>query len=132
MPQKFVGIFLKPLFHVSIDVWKAYDSIERKIFIEVLTGYGLSPKIRRLQQRYWSDQAVVPKLGWYYRQPFNTGIVVTQGGPVSPSVFNILVNVVIRVVMLELFSPQEDQNWLDWEASENDILFYADYGCIVG
>ena len=46
--QKLVGIVHKPLLQVLIGVWKAYDSLYRGRYMEILRGYGLGPKLQRL------------------------------------------------------------------------------------
>ena len=45
---------------------------------------------------------MVPKYGRYYRQTLRTDRGVTQGDPVSPTVFNIVVDAVVRKVLLEV------------------------------
>ena len=42
------------------------------------------------------------KIGRFYGQPFRTDRGVTQGDPVSPTVFNIVVDAVVRKVLLEV------------------------------
>ena len=49
---------------------------------------------------------MVPKAGRFYGWYFRTEIVVTQGGPVSPTVFNIVVDAVVRAVLLEFLAPK--------------------------
>ena len=53
---------------------------------------------------------------------------MTQGDPVSPTVFNILVDTVVRVVLLEVLRPQEVQHMLGWASGEHKIVFYVDNG----
>ena len=57
---------------------------------------------------------------------------MTQGDPVSPTLFHILVKTVVSLVLLELYVLQEAQNGLGWEAGKQEIMFYADDGHIVG
>ena len=74
----------------------------------------------------------MPKAVIYYGRPFRMDIGVTQGDPVSPTVFNIVVDAVVRVVILEVFVPQEAQNGLVWSAWDHNIIFYTEYVCIAG
>ena len=53
---------------------------------------------------------------------------VTQGDPVSPTVFNIVVDTVVRVVLLEVCRPQEAKHMLGWASGEHKIVFYVDDG----
>ena len=66
MVQHLAGVFKDPLFQVFLDVRKACGLLYRKICMEVLNGYGLGPKLRRLLQWVLEEQAVVPKTGRYY------------------------------------------------------------------
>ena len=53
---------------------------------------------------------------------------MTQGDTVSPNIFNIVVDAVvrIRVVLLDVCGPQEAHHGFGWSSSENCIFFYAD------
>ena len=106
--------------------------IDQTRFMEVLNSYGLSPKLRRLLQRFWVDQVVLPKVERYYGRPFKTVRGVTQGYPLSPTVFNIMLNSVIRSVLIELCVPQESHNRIGWETGKRKIILYADDGRIAG
>ena len=66
--------------------------------MEILKGCGLRPKIRILIYRFWIEHAVLSKVGRCYVRTFKAWKGVTQGGPLSPTIFNIVVNSVVRVV----------------------------------
>ena len=57
---------------------------------------------------------------------------MTQGDPVSPTVFNIVVDAVVRGVMLEVCVPQEDKHGLGWATGEHTIVLYANKVRITG
>ena len=82
LEQQLAGIVHKPLLQVFVDVQKAYDSLDRGIYMEILWGYGLGPNLQQLLQWYWDVQKVVPKEGKFYGRTLSTGIYVTQGYPV--------------------------------------------------
>ena len=75
---------------------------------------------------------MVTNSGKYYGQPFSMGRGVTQGDPVSPTIFNIIVDAVVRETIQEICGPQEDQHGFGWSAGEHNICFYADDGRISG
>ena len=70
--------------------------------------------------------------GKYYGRPFNTWRGVTQGDPVSPTLFNIIVDALVRTTLQEICVPQESQHGFGWSAVEHNIRFYADDGRIAG
>ena len=57
---------------------------------------------------------MVPKAVKLYERPFSTGRGVTHGDLVSPTIFNIVVDVVIRADLLEVCGPQEAQHGFGW------------------
>ena len=44
---------------------------------------------------------------------------MTQGGAVSLTVFKIVGDAVVRVVLLKIFGPQEEHHGFVWAAGEN-------------
>ena len=75
---------------------------------------------------------MVKKAGKYYGRPLSTEIGVTQGDLVSPTLFNIMVDELVRDTFQENCGPQEDQHDFRWSAGEHNICFYADDGRIAG
>ena len=75
---------------------------------------------------------MVPKAWKLFGRPFRTEIGVTQGHPVSPEIFNIMVEAVVRAFLLEVYGPQEAHHVFGWAAGEHNIVFYADDGRIAG
>ena len=100
--------------------------------MEVLRGYGLGPNLDRLLTNHLDQQRIVPKSGKSLRKYFQIGIGVTQGKPVSPMIFNIVVNAVARAVLDVLGGPQEAQHGLGWAAGDINLVFYAKNGRIPG
>ena len=64
--------------------------------MEILREYGLGPRLQQLIQRYWYGHRVVPKSMMHDGRPFNTGRRVTQGDQVSPKLFNIIVDALVK------------------------------------
>ena len=70
--------------------------------MDILKGYGLGPKLQILQHMFGDKQVVVSKAGRLYGRPFRTERGVTQGYPVSSTVFNVVVDSLVRVFMMEV------------------------------
>ena len=66
---------------------------------------------------------MVTKGGKYYGQPFSTRRGVTQGDLVSPTLFNIIVDAVVRATLQEIFGPQEAQQGFGWSEVETKHIF---------
>ena len=106
LEQQLAVIVHGPLFQVFLDVRKAYDSLDQGRCTKILHEYGLGPQLQRLLQRYWDKQRVVPKSGKYYGRPFRTERGVTQGDLISITLFNIIVDAVVRATIQEICGPQ--------------------------
>ena len=100
--------------------------------MEIIRGCGLGPNIKWLLQQYWDGKKVVPKSGKCFRCPFRIDRGVTQVYPVSPTIFNIVVDAVVSAVLLEVCGPHVAQHGLGWSAGEDNICFYADDRRIAG
>ena len=75
---------------------------------------------------------MVPKAGKFFVHPFRTERRVKQGYPVSPTIFNVVVDAVAREVLLEVCRPQEAQHGFGWLVGKHNICFYADDRRIAG
>ena len=63
--------------------------------MEILVGHGFGPQTERILRYYWDRLSMVARLGRYYGTPFKGHQGVTQGGLISPTIFNMVVNAVI-------------------------------------
>ena len=55
-----------------------------------------------------------------------------QGYPVSLTLFNIIVDSVVRATLQDVCRPQEAQHGFGWSEGEHNICFYADDRQIAG
>ena len=74
----------------------------------------------------------MPKTGNFLGKDFRTGRVLTEGDPVSPTIFNIMVDLVVWEVLDVFCKPQEAHHRLGWAAGERNLIFYANGGKIAG
>ena len=96
------GVVPRNVLQVFLDVQKSYYSLDIGRCMDILRGHGLIPKLQRLLQCFWDEQAVVTKAGKFSGRLFGSERGVTQGEPVSPTIFNIVVDEVVSAVMLEV------------------------------
>ena len=84
------------LYVIFLDLTKAYDALDRSRCLEILEGYGVSPSARRLLTIYWRHLTMVARSSGYYGEAFKGARGVTQGDPLSPTIFNVVVDTVVR------------------------------------
>ena len=115
--------------HVA-DLTKAYDALERSRILEILEGYGVGKQVQRLLRVYWNTSTMVARAGGYYGTGFKGERGVTKGDPLSPIIFNVVVDeVVCHWVTLEV-QEAETQGERGREGRHQADLFYADYGMV--
>ena len=95
MLQQLAALKEEVLYVIFLDLHKAYDALDRSRFLEILEGYGVSPKARKLLQTYRHRLTMVARAGGYYRTEFMGEIGVTQGDQLFPTIFNVVVNAVV-------------------------------------
>ena len=81
---------------IFMNLHKAYDALDRSKCLEILEGYGVGPKARRLLTIYWLRLTMVARAGGYYRTASGGERGVRQGDPLSPTIFNVVVDEVFR------------------------------------
>ena len=73
---------------------------------------------------------MVARAGGYYGAAFKGSLVVTQGDPLSPTIFNVVVNVVLSHWVTVMVEGTEERGELGKEGRHNNALFYADDGMV--
>ena len=102
LAQQLSYLELKPFYGVFLDLRMAFDVMDWEHCILLLEGYQGGPQMIRLVCGYWRDTIMVCQAARYYGQAFKAGRGVTQGGPLSAKLFNIVVNAVVREWMRQL------------------------------
>ena len=69
--------------------------MERDICLEILEGYGLGLRDCHFLSTYWDRLKRVARAGGYYGPAFKDFWGVNQGDPMSPTVFNSVVDAVV-------------------------------------
>ena len=73
-------------------------------------GFGFSKTLQRLLEQFWEVYMVVKSSRGCYGSPFKIECGVTQGDPVSLTIFTILVDAIVWATFLDVCNPQEAQN----------------------
>jgi Reverse transcriptase (RNA-dependent DNA polymerase) len=85
-----------PFYQIFLDLKKAYDTLDRGRMMAILEGYGVGPNIRRFISAIGATDTLVPRLAGFFGTPFKASRGVRQGDVVSPIIFNIVVDAVVR------------------------------------
>ena len=72
-----------------------------------MVAYGVSPRTIQLIHTYWGHLTIVSRDGGYFRMPFKGYYGITQGNPLSPPIFNAVVDAVIHY-WVSVLAPTED------------------------
>jgi hypothetical protein len=95
LSQQLAHIEQTPFYGVFIDLKKALDAMDGEHCLLLLEGHGASPNMRGLIRHFWDKATNVCRASGNYGTPFKAGRGVTQGGPLSAELFNVLVDAVV-------------------------------------
>ena len=112
----------EPLYMVFMDLKKAYDTLDRTQALRILREYGVGEKLLRIISTIWENDTMVPRQSGYFGRAFGAHRGVRQGDIMSPVIFNVMVDAVIR------HWRATDSTGIDLET----LLFYADDGLLAG
>ena len=80
---------------IFLDLHKAHDALDREICLEILEGYGMGPQAHHILHSYWDRLWMVALGGGYYGAKFQVFWGVNQWQPLSPAIFNVVVDIVV-------------------------------------
>src|SRR5688500_10964987 len=78
----------KRLYHIFLDLTKAYDTLNQEHTMEILCKYGVGPNIAHFIQLIWEQATLVLKQAGNYRRPFQAKCSNHQGNILLPTIFN--------------------------------------------
>jgi exonuclease III len=128
--QQLAALAQIPVFAIFLDLRKAYDSVDRERTLELLDGYGVGPNMIRLLRAYWEQQLLAARQADYYGEPFKATRGLTQGDPLSPTIFNVVVDAIIRAWLSSMDDGAETTEGFGFNVFEKIACFYADDGMI--
>ena len=129
--QKVAAMREDVLYVIFLDLHKPYDALDRFRSLGILEGYRVGPRARLLLRTYWEKSTMVEKAGGYYGTSFKGAWGVTQGNPLSPTIFNVVVDALVRHWVTLVVEDAENRGERGKEGSHQAALFYADDGMVV-
>ena len=67
MLQHLVAMREEVLYVIFLDLTKVYDALERSRSLDILKGYGVGQRVRRLLREYWNKSTMVARAGGLLR-----------------------------------------------------------------
>ena len=68
--QQLAAMREEVLYVIFLDLTKAYDALDSSRSLEILKGYGLGQRVRRLLREYWNKSTMVARARGYYGTGF--------------------------------------------------------------
>ena len=88
------------MYTIFLDLHKAYDALDRDIYMEILKGCRVGPQACRVFCAFWGRLHIVACAGGYYGAAFQEFRGVTQGDPIPLTIFNVVVDTVVHQLIL--------------------------------
>ena len=93
-------------------------------------AYGVGSKTLRLLRAYWEQLTIVSKDGGYFRRPFKYYQGVTQFNTLSPTIFNMVLDDIIRHWVTVMTPIEAGTVGLGLKIIDLAEYFYVDDGLI--
>ena len=68
--QQLAAMREEVLYMIFLDLTKAYDALDRSRTLDILEGYGVGARVRRLLETYWTQATLAARAGRYYGTAF--------------------------------------------------------------
>ena len=132
--QKLAAMREEVLYVIFLDLAKAYNDLDRSRCLEILEGYGDVPSSRRFLTTYSLRLAMVARAGGYYGKAFKGERGVAQGDLLSPTIFNVVVDAVVRHWVNGLVDEAEEKGENGAGGTSRVGVFprRLRHGCLVG
>ena len=107
-----------------LEIHKAYDTLDWYRCVEIPVVYRVRPRAPRLLSTYWGQLTMLAKAGVYYVPPFKGYRGVNQGDPLSPTIFNLVVEAITpHWVKGVRKREREDKYSACFSSSKSPLLF---------
>ena len=84
------------LYEIFLDIHKAYGNLDPDLYLNTLVVYAVGPWSLCLLRHYWARLMMVARDGAYFGTPFKGYHGVNQGYPLSPTIFNVVIDAVLQ------------------------------------
>ena len=131
LSQELDSIKHYPILIVFLDIIKAYDTVDQGRLLKTLESYSSGPHMRGPLAGFWERQEFVTRKNGYHGHHSKVTRGETQGGLISPTLFNIIKeNVVRNWIALMVEDELVSHEGLELAVGQCLGLFYADDGMV--
>ena len=85
-----------PLFLVFLELCKAYNTVDSGRLLTTMESYDAGPCMFRLLEVFWDQKEVITRQNGYHGPHFKATQENTQGRIISPTLFNLIFDNVVR------------------------------------
>jgi len=96
LAQQLTWMEHEPLYQVFVELRIEHNRPDIKQCLEIMTGYGVGPRLLRLHPKFWNQANMVCHAGGSFGKQFEAFLGNTQGGTLFRLMFNVCVDAVIR------------------------------------
>ena len=84
------------IYKIFMGLYKAYDAMYQDRCPEILEVCSIGPESLSILHQYWYFIIMLPRSNRCYGDPFKWYRGLTQRDPLSPNLFNVILDVVVR------------------------------------
>ena len=115
--------YKRPTILVFLDFQGAFDSVDRSVLLDTLAHQGMPRKFVNIISSLYSKTSGRVRVYGELSKSFRTQSGVRQGCPLSPFLFNFVVDEIMRRT-LEVFRIASDENLVDLEYADDIVLVF--------
>ena len=118
--QMLMDMWEDVLYDIFLDLHKSYEDLDCGRCLDILVEYGVAPRALRLLWRYWDHIPTLASVDGYFGTTLKGQHVVNQGGPLSPILFNVVLEAVF-CNWVSMVTAVEGEEYTDTEVFLQDI-----------
>lgn len=116
----------KEVFFAFMDLEKAYDRVDRKAMWDILLLYGVGGKLLKAVQSFYVNSRACVRVGNEVSESFEVKVGLRQGCVMSPWLFNMYMDGVVREVNAKVMGRGAELIEEDGQRWELSQLLFAD------
>ena len=121
----------KGVFGPFMDLEKAYDTIDRQGMWQMRRVYGVGGKFQKAPTSFYTDSRACALMGNDVSERFPVNVGLRQGCVMSPRLFNVYMDGVVREVNVRVLEKGPELLSADFGRFKINQLLFADHAALV-